>query len=320
MTTADEVNNLATRVATEINAVRAEIDTKAADSSVVKLTGDQTVAGVKTFSSSPNVPDSSFSIAKTSSLQSALDGKQPLDSDLTAVAALSSNGIVVKTGSGTAAVRSVAGSGPVSVSDGDGVAGNPTISVASASATAQGVVELATSAETTTGTDTTRAVTPAGLASALGNYVDNDIVITDPTAHPVIGRVEIQADGSSTSSWPNRWEWLYKAVAGVAKIVQWVNEYGEFRVAPATSNTVALRAYAARDATEYTARSSTVPTFEVADQRDGVRTTEFGVLKGGKIVQRGYDTGTVYVLEASEDETDIPADLPSGTFIVRKLT
>lgn len=49
---------------------------KADDSAVVKLTGAQTVAGIKTFSSSPVVPDGSFAIAKTTGLQSALDGKQ----------------------------------------------------------------------------------------------------------------------------------------------------------------------------------------------------------------------------------------------------
>lgn len=44
---------------------------------------------------------------------------------------------------------------------------NSTVSVADASASAKGVVELATAAEAKAGTDTTRAVTPAGLASFL---------------------------------------------------------------------------------------------------------------------------------------------------------
>ena len=43
----------------------------------VKDTGDETIAGVKTFSSAPVVPDASFTIAKTSGLQSALDAKAP---------------------------------------------------------------------------------------------------------------------------------------------------------------------------------------------------------------------------------------------------
>lgn len=45
------------------------------DAAAVKLTGAQTVAGVKTFSSAPVVPNGSFSIAKTTGLQAALDDK-----------------------------------------------------------------------------------------------------------------------------------------------------------------------------------------------------------------------------------------------------
>lgn len=56
-------------------ATTASVSAKADDSAVVKLTGVQTVAGVKTFSSAPVVPDASFAIAKTSGLQSAIDAK-----------------------------------------------------------------------------------------------------------------------------------------------------------------------------------------------------------------------------------------------------
>src|SRR5690606_35721393 len=42
------------------------LNAKAADSAVVKLAGNQTVAGTKTFSSAPVVPDASFSQAKVS--------------------------------------------------------------------------------------------------------------------------------------------------------------------------------------------------------------------------------------------------------------
>ena len=47
---------------------------------------------------------------------------------------------------------------------GGALTGNLTLTVSAASDTATGVVELATAAETATGTDTTRAVTPAGAA------------------------------------------------------------------------------------------------------------------------------------------------------------
>lgn len=54
------------------------VGTKANDSDVVKLTGAQTIAGIKTFSSAPVVPDASFTIAKIADLQLALDAKVSL--------------------------------------------------------------------------------------------------------------------------------------------------------------------------------------------------------------------------------------------------
>ena len=53
---------------------------------------------------------------------------QPLDAQLTAISGLSTNGLIVKTGAGTADTRSIAVSGTgLSVSNADGVSGNPTI-------------------------------------------------------------------------------------------------------------------------------------------------------------------------------------------------
>lgn len=64
----------------------------------------------------------------TSNIQTQLDAKQPLDSDLTAVAGLAATGLIARTGSGTAAARTItAGSARVTVTNGDGVSGNPTI-------------------------------------------------------------------------------------------------------------------------------------------------------------------------------------------------
>lgn len=54
---------------------------------------------------------------------------QPLDSDLSAVAALAATGLVTRTGAGTAAARSIAAGTAISVTNGDGVAGNPSIAV-----------------------------------------------------------------------------------------------------------------------------------------------------------------------------------------------
>lgn len=70
----------------------------------------------------------------TSAIQTQLDGKQPLDSDLTALAALSSTGVLVRTGAGTATTRTLTAGTGISISNGDGVAGNPTISATTSTA------------------------------------------------------------------------------------------------------------------------------------------------------------------------------------------
>lgn len=59
----------------------------------------------------------------------------------------------------------------------DGSSKVPAANLPGSTTSAQGVVELATTAETTTGTDTSRAVTPAGVKAAVDPIRD----ITDPT-------------------------------------------------------------------------------------------------------------------------------------------
>ena len=54
-------------------------------------------------------------------------GAQPLDSDLTAIAGLSTNGLVAKTGAGTAEARTLQAGAGISITNGDGVSGNPQI-------------------------------------------------------------------------------------------------------------------------------------------------------------------------------------------------
>jgi hypothetical protein len=69
------------------------------------------------------------SIAEVANLQTALDAKQPIDSDLTALANNTANGLWARTGNGTGAARSIAAGSGIAVANGDGVAGNPTVSL-----------------------------------------------------------------------------------------------------------------------------------------------------------------------------------------------
>ena len=79
----DQVDNTADLLKPISTATQAALDLKAIDTEVVHKTGAETIAGVKTFSSSPVVPDSSWTIAKTVNLQTSLDGKVNLIGDQT---------------------------------------------------------------------------------------------------------------------------------------------------------------------------------------------------------------------------------------------
>lgn len=61
--------------------------------------------------------------------QTALNGKQDLDADLTALAGLATTGLIARTGAGAAATRTLTAGAGVTITNGDGVAGNPTIAV-----------------------------------------------------------------------------------------------------------------------------------------------------------------------------------------------
>ena len=68
-------------------------------------------------------------------------GYQPLDADLTALAANATNGFWSHTGAGAGAARTLAvGALPLSITNPDGVSGNPTISIAQFGAAAAGYV------------------------------------------------------------------------------------------------------------------------------------------------------------------------------------
>lgn len=74
----DTLNELAAALGDDENfatTIQNQIAVKADDTAVVHVTGDETIAGIKTFSSAPVVPDASFAIAKVNGLQDALDSK-----------------------------------------------------------------------------------------------------------------------------------------------------------------------------------------------------------------------------------------------------
>jgi hypothetical protein len=68
----------------------------------------------------------------TSAIQTQINGKQPLDATLTALAAFNSNGIMVQTAADTFTSRTITGtSNRLSVTNGSGVGGDPTLDISS---------------------------------------------------------------------------------------------------------------------------------------------------------------------------------------------
>jgi hypothetical protein len=127
-----------------------------------------------------------FTDGVTSAIQTQLDAKQASDADLTAIAGLSSSGIIARTGAGTAAARTVTAGTGITVTNGDGVSGNPTVAAT-----------LASQAEAEAGTDNTKVMTPLrvaqGIASLTPAYVDTvllgTLTTTSGTTHTLSGLV-----------------------------------------------------------------------------------------------------------------------------------
>lgn len=122
------------------------------------------------------VPNASGTIALTSDLSS---GYQPLDSDLTALAGLSANGIIARTGAGTVAVRSLAA--PVAgftITNSDGVSGNPTFALSNDLAAVEGLATTGFVRRDSADTWSASAIVDGELPSALTGKTYNALTLT----------------------------------------------------------------------------------------------------------------------------------------------
>lgn len=94
-------------------------------------------AGDYNASQITNIPSGSISSVTVQDALNELDSeKQPLDATLTALAAFNSNGILVQTASDTFAARSITAGTGITVNNGNGVSGNPSVAISNTGVTA----------------------------------------------------------------------------------------------------------------------------------------------------------------------------------------
>lgn len=148
--------------------------------------------------------DNTTSGLTSQDVKAALDelqaNKQPLDADLTSIAAQSGTGLLARTAANTWTTRTITGTSPIVVANGDGVAGNPSLSHANSGVSAgsygsalaipvltindQGHITAATTATPVTATvyqsnsasdattsSTTFQTTSVSITPVAGNYI-----------------------------------------------------------------------------------------------------------------------------------------------------
>lgn len=113
-----------------------------------KVTNTMVASGIdaiKIGGGAVNNTEFSFLDGVTSAIQTQIDGKQPLDAGLTALAAFNTNGFVVQQSNNVFVGRSITGtSGFITVSDGAGGSANPSITIAASYAGQTTITTLGT--------------------------------------------------------------------------------------------------------------------------------------------------------------------------------
>ena len=135
------------------------------------------VSGVTTGTTRTlTIPNNSGTIALISDLTA---GYQPLDSELTAIAAIAANGLIARTAAGTAAVRTIAvpASG-LTITNPDGVAGNPTLALADDLAAIEALSTTGFVRRTGTSTWSASALVDGDLPTALTGKTYNALNLT----------------------------------------------------------------------------------------------------------------------------------------------
>jgi hypothetical protein len=126
---------------------------------------------------------------------------QPFNNQLTAISSLATNGLIARTGTGAATTRSIAAGTSITVTNGDGVSGNPTIAL-SATPTVSSIIKSGTNGTGDIGQTNNRFGTIYGTATS-AQYADlAEKYTTDQEYEPgTVLTVATAGDAESTATW-----------------------------------------------------------------------------------------------------------------------
>lgn len=146
---------------------------------------DSDTLGSLTTATYPSLTELSYVKGVTSAIQTQLNNKQTLDATLTALAAYNTNGLLTQTAADTFTGRTITGTTDrISISNGNGVSGNPTIDIA---ATYVGQTSITTLGTIATGVWSGTIITLAkgGTGAALSDPGANTVMVWDDTTNAV---------------------------------------------------------------------------------------------------------------------------------------